>query len=255
MAVAKALPFTQTSIGQKTLIAASGLVLYGFVFGHAAGNLQVFLGRETFNEYAEFLQSMTHAIWGARALLLVALVTHVTMVARFLMKARAGRKGRYKVDAAVAKDQSILHRFARQTMPLSGLLIFAFVAFHLVHLTIGQAPTLFFHRGWAYENLVYGMRVPWVAGFYIFANLLLGMHLFHGAHAVFQTLGLRHPAWDRISHTSALAVAALVVTTNVIIPIACVSRIVGGELPDDPATYQPLDADGTPAIVDHASHH
>ncbi len=252
MAVAKALSFTQTSIGQKTLVAVSGLVLYGFVFGHALGNLQVFLGRETFNEYAAFLHSMPHALWLARGVLLLALVTHVTMVARFLIKAKSGRKGRYKIDAPIAKDQSILHRFARQTMPITGLLIFAYIAFHLVHLTIGEAPSLFFHRGWAYENLVYGMRVPWVAGFYIFANLLLGMHLFHGSHAVFQSLGLRHPNWDRFSRPSALGVAALVVATNVIIPIACVSRIAGGELPDDPATYQPADAsDGASSALAH----
>ncbi|MBX7196311.1 MAG: succinate dehydrogenase cytochrome b subunit [Sandaracinaceae bacterium] len=236
MATAKALPLTQTSIGQKALVALTGVILYGFAFVHAVGNLQVFLGEEHYNAYAEMLQSMPKVVWATRVILLGSLVTHIALVLRILGRAREARPGRYRVDAPIANEQGILQRYARQTMILSGLIVFAYLAFHLVHLTIGVAPGLFFHRGLAYQNLVYGMREPWVAGVYLFANLLLGLHLFHGATALFQTLGLKHPQWDGRTKIAALGVVTLIVGANVIIPIACLTRIAGGELPNDPST-------------------
>ncbi len=248
---AKALPLTQTSIGQKALVALTGVALYGFAFVHAVGNLQVFLGQEHFNEYAEMLQSLPKVVWATRIGLLAALLTHVALVISIAGKASKARPGRYHVDAPIAKDQSILQRYARQTMLLSGLIVFAYLAFHIVHLTAGVMPGLFFHRGMAFENLVYGMRVPWVAGFYIFANLLLGLHLFHGCTALFQTLGLTHPQWNARTKPAAFALVAVIVGTNVVIPIACLTRIAGGELPDDPAELViPLDDDDAAALED-----
>lgn len=247
---AKALPLQQTSIGQKALVAITGAILYGFAFAHAAGNLQVFLGQEAFNAYAEGLQSMPKIVWGTRFVLLGALLTHVALVISIASKASKARPGRYRVDAPIAKDQSILQRYARQTMLLSGLIVFAYLAFHIVHLTAGVAPGLFFVRGMAFENLVYGMRVPWVAGFYIFANLLLGLHLFHGCTALFQTLGLKHPQWDARTKPLAFALVAVIVGTNVSIPIACLTRIAGGELPDDPSELViPSDEDAELEVV------
>lgn len=248
---AKVLPLQQTSIGQKAMVAITGAILYGFAFAHAAGNLQVFLGQEHFNEYAETLQSMPKIVWATRFLLIGALLTHVALVVSIASKASAARPGRYRVDAPIAKDQGILQRYARQTMILSGLIIFAYLTFHILHLTAGVVPSLFFHRGMAYENLVYGMRQWWVAGFYVFANLLLGLHLFHGATALFQTLGLKHPQWDARTKPAAFALVAVIVGTNVIIPLACLTRIAGGELPDDPAEIViPLDEDDATALED-----
>ncbi|GAB4199532.1 MAG: hypothetical protein OHK0013_09760 [Sandaracinaceae bacterium] len=236
MAQAKALPLVETSIGKKALVALTGAALYGFAFVHAVGNLQVFLGEEHFNGYAEMLQSMPKVVWANRIVLLACLLTHVALVLQIASRARAARPGRYRIEAPIAKDQSILQRYARQTMILSGLIVLAYLAFHLAHLTAGVVPGVFFERGLAYQNLVYGMRNPAIAGFYIFANLLLGLHLFHGCVALFQTLGLKHPQWDARTKPAALAITAVIVGTNVVIPLACLARIAGGELPEDPAT-------------------
>lgn len=237
----QALPLTQTSIGQKALIALTGAALYGFAFVHALGNLQVFLGREHFNEYAETLQSMPKLVWANRLFLLGCLLVHVVLVVRILSKARRARVTRYRMEAILDPTEGALRRYARQTMILSGLIVLAYLIFHLAHLTAGVVPGVFFERGMAYENLVYGMRVPWIAGFYVFANLLLGLHLFHGATALFQTLGLRHPQWDRRTRPAALGVASVIVATNVVIPFACLARLVGGELPEDPALLVPAE--------------
>lgn len=238
MAQANALSLVETSIGKKTLVALTGAALYGFAFVHALGNLQVFLGAEHFNEYAEMLQSMPKVVWATRLGLLACVVTHMTLVFQIAGRARAARPSRYKVDAPIATEQGILQRYARQSMILSGLILFAYLAFHLAHLTGGVVPGLFYQRGFAYQNLVYGMREPLVAGFYVFANLLLGVHLFHGASALFQTLGLKHRQWDARTRPAALTIAAIITATNVLIPLACLTRVAGGELPDDPSELQ-----------------
>jgi len=235
MAQAKALSLVETSIGKKALVALTGAALYGFAFVHAVGNLQVFLGEEHFNEYAELLQSMPKVVWANRLGLLAALLIHVALVIQIASQARAARPGRYKIDAPIAKDQGILERYARQTMILSGFIVFAYLAFHLAHLTGGVVPGLFFERGLAFPNPLYGMRNPPHAGLLVFANLLLGLHLFHGCVALFQTLGLKHAQWDARTKPAALAITAVIVGTNVIIPLACLTRVVGSELPDDPA--------------------
>ncbi|MCS6856459.1 MAG: succinate dehydrogenase cytochrome b subunit [Sandaracinaceae bacterium] len=234
MASSQVLSFTRTAIGQKALVAVTGIILYGFAFFHALGNLQVFLGREAFNQYAEMLQSMPKLVWATRLVLLVALITHVVLVVRLARRAREAKPAHYRFEERMDPSEGILRRYARQTMLLSGLIILAYIVFHLMHLTVGAVPGLFFVRGMAYENLIYGMRTPWVAGFYLFANLLLGLHLYHGCRALFQTLGLRHPQWDRRSFAMALSITAVIVGTNVIIPIAGLTRLVGGELPEDP---------------------
>ena len=75
----RAATFLGSSIGKKVVMAATGLVLYGFVIGHMVGNLQIYLGPKAINDYAEFLQHFLHGqgIWLARGSLLVAVGLHV----------------------------------------------------------------------------------------------------------------------------------------------------------------------------------
>ena len=58
--------FFKSSVGAKVMMALTGVALVGFVLGHLAGNLQVFVGRETFNAYAYFLKSKPGLLWAVR---------------------------------------------------------------------------------------------------------------------------------------------------------------------------------------------
>ncbi|MCS6899993.1 MAG: succinate dehydrogenase cytochrome b subunit [Myxococcales bacterium] len=225
MLKAEPLPLLATGIGKKAVVAITGLVLYGFVFVHALGNLQVFLGREAIKAYRESLHSFPKALWGARAVLLVCLLTHVTLTIDIAAKARAARTTRYKVSAPIA-EQGILQRYARKTMVLSGPILLVYIMFHLAHLTAGVVPGLPFKAGEVYDNLVRGFQNPMVAGLYIVANLLLGLHLYHGGVALFQTLGLRHPQWDAHTRHAAFLVTAVVTATNVIIPTTIAAGLI-----------------------------
>ena len=101
-------------------------------------------------------------------------------------------------------------------MRVGGALLLAFVVFHLLHLTFGR-----FHPGFVagqvYDNVVRGLRVPWVAGVYVAAAALLGLHLYHGLWAAARSLGVwpdgganrRRPAVALVSAAVALGFAAV----------------------------------------------
>ena len=242
MAQAKALALIETSIGKKAIAALTGVAIYSFALVHALGNLQVFLGREHYNENAAFLQSMPKLVWATRIGLLLALITHIAMVVQIAVGASKARPTRYRSEATKS-EENFLQATARKMMLLSGLVVFAYITFHILHLTMGVVPSVFYEHGMVFENLVYGMRNPFIAGFYVFSNLLLGLHLFHGAVAIFQTLGLKHPQWDARSKPLALLITAVITCTNVVIPIASLTHLVGGELPENPADLVPVSAE------------
>lgn len=237
MQQAGVLPLVETSIGKKVLVAVTGAILFGFAAAHAAGNLQVFLGAEVLNHYGETLHSMPAVLWGTRIVLLAAVVIHIALTLSIASRGRAARKSRYKRPGDIA-EESVLSRYARQTMILSGPILAGYLVFHLAHLTGGVVSPLYYEYGDVYGNVIYGFRNPIVAGFYIFSNLLLGLHLFHGGRALFQSLGLRHPQWDVRTNTAALLLAGFITASNVAIPLSIVSRVVGGELPDSVDAYR-----------------
>ena len=66
-----------SSIAKKQIVAVTGLLMVGFILGHLAGNTLIFAGHESFNHYAEMLQSLGEFLWVVRFGLITALVCHV----------------------------------------------------------------------------------------------------------------------------------------------------------------------------------
>ncbi len=189
----------QSTIGKKIVVAATGLVLFGFVIGHLLGNLQIFLGRETLNAYSEALHHAPKLIWATRIVLLVSVFLHIVLTVQLTRLNRAARPVAYDTYAT---DHSSA---ASRTMFWGGLVLLFYIVFHLLHLTTGTLHPNF-NPNDVYGNLVTGLSVWYVAAFYIIANIALGFHLYHGAWSVFQTLGLNHPkynAWRRCLATAA----------------------------------------------------
>src|SRR5467141_2115387 len=81
----------KSSLGKKYIMAVSGFILFLFVIGHLAGNLQIFLGPEAINRYGHFLQSNPELIWPARIVLLVALLVHVWAAIQLSLENKAAR--------------------------------------------------------------------------------------------------------------------------------------------------------------------
>ncbi|MDQ3032772.1 MAG: succinate dehydrogenase cytochrome b subunit [Myxococcota bacterium] len=228
----KALTLTQTSIGKKAIVAVTGAILFGFVIAHLIGNLQVFLGPEHLNAYGELLHSMPKLLWTARIVLLVSVILHIVVTIQIALQNNAARPTRYHTVTDVGA-QGPLMRYARKTMVLSGPIVGAFIVFHIAHLTVGADVVQGYRWDAAdvYLNVVQGFRDPLLVGFYVFANLLLGLHLYHGGHSLLQSLGLRTPRFDRRIRGAAMALAAFVTLGNVTIPLAILMHVVGGDVP------------------------
>jgi succinate dehydrogenase / fumarate reductase cytochrome b subunit len=219
----KALTLFDTTIGKKAVMAVTGLILFGFLIGHMLGNLQIYLGPETLNGYAEKLQSMGPLLWAVRAVLGLSLLLHVWMVVDLYAKSLAARPVAYRVTQSVATN------YAAKTMWLSGIVILLFVLYHLAHFTFpGIAMGQYEHdtHGQVYLNVINGFSVPWVTALYVAAQLFLWAHLYHGAWSLLQTLGLNHPRYNERSRTVAKLVAAVIVVGNISIPVAVLAGVV-----------------------------
>src|SRR5579864_8730193 len=113
--------YFSASVGKKYLMAASGFVLVGFVLAHLAGNLQIFLGQEAINRYADFLQRTKELLWPARLFLLAMLAIHLVTSIQLTRENRAAR------PTAYARKTFIKASLASRTMIWSGFLILAFI--------------------------------------------------------------------------------------------------------------------------------
>ncbi len=218
----KTLTLFDSTIAKKAALALSGVILFGFVLGHMAGNLLAYAGAEAFNAYAAAIKTNPPLLWGTRLVLLASVTVHVAMMVLLYDRSLKARPVAYRVQ------QSVATRYASATMRFTGPLLLLYILFHLAHFT---APGLAFgdyeHSATdAYSNFVLGFSVPWVALIYIAANLALGLHLFHGAWSMLQTLGLNHPRYNSLRKSAASALAALITVGNVSFPVAVLMGII-----------------------------
>lgn len=171
-------------------MAISGLLLLFFVIGHMLGNLQIFLGRDQINAYGAFLKSQPTLLWMARFMLLGLVILHIASAISLTIQNRVARPIGYRIR------QSSGATYASRTMIWSGVIVFAFIVFHLMHFTIGIVdPELLkieddSGRHDIYAMVIHGFRSPIVSGFYILSMALLCLHLSHGTSSLFQSLGL-----------------------------------------------------------------
>jgi succinate dehydrogenase / fumarate reductase cytochrome b subunit len=213
--------FLASTVGQKLAMAITGMILFGFLIVHMLGNLQVYLGAEAFNGYSRLLHSLLHgqALWIARAVLLASVLIHIWAAFSLWRRSRAARRTGYR---QLRPREST---YASRTMRWSGLVVLAFVIYHLLDLTLGTVNPDFI-EGDVYHNFVASFRAMPVAIFYLLANVCLGFHLYHGSWSFLQTLGLNHPRYNLLRDRLAMGVAVLVVAGNLSFPIAVLAGAV-----------------------------
>jgi len=215
----------KSSLGKKYLMAVSGFLLFLFVIGHLAGNLQVFLGPEAINRYGHFLQSNVELLWPVRLGLLGILVLHIWAAAKVSLENKAARPVTYAVY------QPLGSTYASRTMLMSGSVIFVFIVYHLLHYTVqvqylnltGQDFSAFLDsekRHDVFKMMVVGFSNPWVSAFYILGVGLLCLHLSHGVSSMFQSLGWKNDAYRGFLDKAACALAAAIFLGYASIPVA-----------------------------------
>ena len=209
----------QSVIGKKIIMAVTGFVLCGFVLGHMVGNLQLFAGPDKLNTYAEFLQGLGGALWAIRGFLLLCVGLHIAMAIQLTLLKWEARPDSYVKKAAIAST------YASRTMIWSGPIVGAFIVYHLLHFTTGQAHPEFV-RGDVYRNVVIGFQDPAAALFYMVANILLAIHLYHGVWSMFQSVGVAHPRYTPFLKLIAKAFGYVIGVGNVSMPLAVLAGLV-----------------------------
>lgn len=208
-----------TTVGKKYVMAITGVVLFAFVILHMLGNLQIFLGRDEINAYARLLRVEPVLLWAARLVLLSSVTVHIIAAVQLTLRNWSARPVGYARQEYLATD------YAARTMVWSGPIVAAFVAYHLLDLSLG-AVNPDFVPGDVYHNMVASFSVWHIAAIYVVAQLALGFHLYHGLFSLFQSLGASHPAYDRWRHPFAMAAAAVIVAGNCSIPVAVLTGMV-----------------------------
>ena len=124
--------YLKSTILSKFVMAVTGVILVLFVIGHCVGNLQVFVGKDAFNSYAYFLQErIGELLLIIRLGLFLALVFHIVTSVRLKFLNLDSKPTKYQVKNYVKA------RLTSRTMIWTGIMIFAFVTYHVLHFTMG----------------------------------------------------------------------------------------------------------------------
>jgi len=229
----KAFGFLRTSLAKKFVMALTGIILVGFVFGHMLGNLQMFGPPEAINKYAYFLHQILpwEALLVVRAVLLAAVVLHIVSAVLLVIENRRARPDTYE------KQRYMQASFAARTMKYSGLIVLAFIVFHLLHFTVQNLDPAYKNLRYdldgkdtqdVYAMVVLGFSNIWIAGFYIVSMALLCWHLSHGVSSMFQTLGFRNEFWRVRLDRIAVAFGLIIFAGFAAIPAASLISWYGG---------------------------
>ncbi len=182
----------RSQIGKKIVMAVTGIVLIGFVIAHMIGNLKIFEGANQINAYSRFLREVGQPelnygqlLWIVRIVLLVCVALHIIAALQLTRMSWAARPDGYTVKRELETT------FASRMMRWGGVVLAAFIVFHLFHMTggmVGFEAGQFRHLA-VYQNVVAAFAVWPVSAFYIVAMGALCLHLSHGIWSMLQTLG------------------------------------------------------------------
>ncbi|QNE73563.1 succinate dehydrogenase [Streptomyces finlayi] len=215
-----------STVGKKTIMAVSGLVMLLYLVAHMIGNLKIFFGPGEFNRYAHWLRTMGEpvlhhewALWLVRVGLVAAVVLHA--VSAYQLSRRDIR----------ARPSKYVHRkprasYATRTMRWGGIILALFIVWHILDLTTGTVHPGGFQSGHPYQNVIDTFSTWYGNVIYIAAVLALGLHVRHGFWSAAQTLGVGNATRDRILKTTANTLALVLTAGFVSVPVAVMTGVV-----------------------------
>lgn len=212
--------FWGSTVGLKWIMALTGVLLVGFVFFHMASHLQVLAGPEAYNDYAAFMYGLGLPLWVARLGLLTALGLHIWAAVSLNRRNRRARPHRYR---------SLRHQVTSiyaLTMMVSGVIVLAFVVYHLLHFTFGVVHDDYFHatdaagRRDVYTNFVKSFEQPLIVVLYVVGNVFVASHLAHAVSSMLRTVGLSRGTYRTVFDRFSLGFALIVVVGYLSMPLA-----------------------------------
>ena len=220
--------FYRSAVGKKWVMALTGIGLILFVVAHMVGNWKIFFpdvdGIPEIDLYAEALRSLLFplvpehiVLWILRTGLIAIFLLHIHAAYSLTLINRRARTEAYEGPRTY-----VAANYASRTMRWSGTIFGFFVLFHLADLTWGAQPAApaTWEHGEVYANFIATFSRAPVTLFYVISMALLGIHLYHGAWSMFQSLGLNHPRFNVWRRGFAVSLAVLVFVGNAIMPLA-----------------------------------
>jgi succinate dehydrogenase / fumarate reductase cytochrome b subunit len=212
--------FYRSSIGKKITVAVTGAIMVLFLIGHMMGNLLLFEGPghagepTRLNQYAEILRFEPVVLWIIRLVLLATVVLHVITTIQLSLENSRARNVKYKVKKNLAATLS------SRTMIWGGLIVAAFIVFHILHFTTGTIYASHFEHLKPYHNVIASFQNPIFAGLYIIAMIIIFFHLNHGIKSGFETLGVTHPRYVDLVRKGGPILAFLIAAGFLLVPLA-----------------------------------
>ena len=209
----------QSSVVRKQIVGITGLLLCGFLATHLAGNLLIFVGPEAFNKYAYALTS-NPLIYLAEAILLLIFLTHLGLALKLTLENHQARPEKYYAKKRTGRGATL----ASSTMPYTGLVLLAFIIWHLLGLKFGPVYET------SYDGVVmrdlYRLLIEYFQShmnvtFYIISMFAMGIHVSHGFWSSFQSIGFYHEKYTPMLRTIAIVFAISVGVGFSILPIYC----------------------------------
>jgi succinate dehydrogenase / fumarate reductase cytochrome b subunit len=211
-----------STVGKKVSMALSGIILFAYVIAHMLGNMQIYLGSEVINRYAQFLHSNEGVLWTARVVLLAAVLIHAIAGIQLWARKREARPVPYR------NKENIQATPASRTMIWTGVIIAAFVVYHVLDLTVGTARAAPYRELDPAFNVAQGFAYVPAAIAYIVAMVALGFHLWHGVYSMFGSLGLDNARYMNGVRRIAAFLATVIALANISVPVAVLTGLLHG---------------------------
>ncbi|BCK71900.1 succinate dehydrogenase [Streptomyces libani subsp. rufus] len=215
-----------STIGKKTVMAVSGLVMLLYLVVHMIGNLKIFFGADEFNGYAHWLRVVGEpfmheewTLWLVRVVLVAAVVAHATSAYQLSRRDIGARPSKYAHKKARSS-------YATRTMRWGGIILGLFIVWHLLDLTTGTVHTGGFQAGHPYQNVVDTFSTWYGNVIYLVAMLALGLHIRHGFWSAAQTLGVGSRTRERPLKTLAQVLALVLTAGFISVPVAVMTGVV-----------------------------
>ncbi|MFI0904996.1 succinate dehydrogenase [Streptomyces sioyaensis] len=215
-----------STVGKKTAMAVSGLIMLLYLVVHMLGNLKIFFGPGEFNHYAHWLRTVgapfmhqEWTLWLVRVVLVAAVVAHAVSAYQLSRRDLRARPDAYRHKKPRAS-------YATRTMRWGGVILGLFLLWHLLDLTTGTVHSGGFQSGRPYQNVVDTFSTWYGNVIYLIAMLALGLHVRHGFWSAAQSLGIGSRHRDRVLKTAANVLALVLTVGFVSVPLAVMTGVV-----------------------------
>ncbi|MEI5103039.1 succinate dehydrogenase [Streptomyces sp. PmtG] len=215
-----------STVGKKTVMAVSGLIMLLYLVAHMVGNLKIFFGPGDFNHYAHWLRTLGEPVmrwewtlWVVRVGLVAAVVAHAVSAYQLSKRDIKARPTAYVHKKPRAS-------YATRTMRWGGVILALFIVWHILDLTTGTVHPGEYEHLHPYQNVIDTFSTWYGNVIYIVAVVAVGLHVRHGFWSAAQTLGVGSARRDRVLKTLANGLALLLTVGFVSVPVGVMTGVV-----------------------------